>query len=135
MKENYSWNRPVSTWVTWRVLKCHVHRHTQTWNKNNVYRLCRVNFPRKECTETRMIANTTADFILKKKNSRRIGRFRPRGDAYQMVWAVQAPRMTNLQTETQKKIQWINFYNTALFNLRQGNMVIQPCGSDETISY
>ncbi|KAJ8893789.1 hypothetical protein PR048_006390 [Dryococelus australis] len=43
------------------VLKCQIHRHTHTCKTNNEYSVCRFNFPRKEWTETRLMASDTDD--------------------------------------------------------------------------
>ncbi|XP_054706995.1 uncharacterized protein LOC129216803 [Uloborus diversus] len=90
------------------VKKCQIHHHTHTCEKNNSD-TCRFNFPRKVCTETRIIAHTSDEFI---RNGGRICLLKRR-----------------------PKESYVNNYNKSLLLIWKGNMDIQPCGSNESIAY
>ncbi|GBL70946.1 hypothetical protein AVEN_98465-1 [Araneus ventricosus] len=92
------------------VRKIQQHRHTHTCKKNDarsaIYRL---NFPRQVCSETRIVAHSSDDFI---RSGRRIC----------------------LQKRRKEDI-CINNYSPTLQKLWGANMDIQPCGSNESIAY
>ncbi|GIY57521.1 ATP-dependent DNA helicase [Caerostris darwini] len=91
------------------VKKCQIHRHTQTCTKNNTSVRCRLNFPRQECDETRIVSHSSDDFL---RNGGRI-----------------------CLLKRQKEYAWVNNFHPQLLRLWKGNMDIQPCGSNEAIAY
>lgn len=90
------------------VKKCQTHRHTPTCKKNSTVN-CRFGFPRQECSETKIVAHSSEEFI--RSNGRIV------------------------LLKRRKEDQWINSYNPTLLRLWKGNMDIQPCGSNEAIAY
>lgn len=90
------------------VKKCQTHHHMNTCH-NNSSSICRFSFPRQECPETKIVAHSSDDFI---RSGVRICLLKRR-----------------------KQDQWINNYNPILLELWEGNMDIQPCGSNEAIAF
>lgn len=92
------------------VKGCQIHRHTWTCRKKDpTSSVCRFSFPRQVCTETRIVAHSSTDFI---KSGGRICLLKRR-----------------------HQDRWVNNYNVTLLNLWQGNIDIQPCGSNESIAF
>lgn len=92
------------------VKKCQLHRHTHTCRKNDTTSTtCRFNFPRQVCNETHLVAPTSEEFL---RNGGRI--------------CLMRRQITD---------RWVNNYNATLLGLWQGNMDIQPCGTNESIAY
>ncbi len=90
------------------VSACQIHHHTKTCQKNTTA-YCRFYFPRPANSETRIIQHTSDEFV-------RCG-----------------GRICLLQRD--EKDKWVNNYNQILLRIWEGNMDIQPCGSNEAIAH
>lgn len=90
------------------VKKNKIHRHTHTCQKKN-NNTCRFGFPRQESDETRIIDQTSNEYL---QNGGRI--------------CILKRRLED---------RWINNYNPTLLKVWNGNIDLQPCGSNEAIAY
>lgn len=90
------------------VKRNQMHRHTHTCHKNNS-QTCRFAFPRQPCQETRVVPPSSDEFI------RNGGRF--------------------CSLKRTSRESWVNNYNQVILELWNGNMDIQPCGSNESIAH
>jgi hypothetical protein len=84
------------------------HRHTHTCYKKDSNN-CRFAFPRQVCPKTRIISQTSDEFIRS------------------------GGRICLLERRSEDK--WINNYSPAILKLWDGNMDIQPCGTNEGIAH
>ncbi|GFR21211.1 ATP-dependent DNA helicase [Trichonephila clavata] len=92
------------------IKKNQLHKHTHTCYKNSSESpTCRFGFPRKECTETRLVSHSSDEFI---RNGDRICILK-RGP----------------------EDGWVNNYNPTLIKVWNANMDIQPCGTNEAIAF
>lgn len=92
------------------VKKCQTHHHTNTCKKNDTTStICRFNFPRQICAQTHIVDSSTNEFIQN------------------------GGRICLLKRGSHER--WINTYNPTLLKLWQGNMDVQPCGSNESIAF
>lgn len=91
------------------VKKCQVHHHTDTCNKNDPNVVCRFGFPRRESNVTKIIGTTSDEFV--RNNGR-----------------------TCVLKRTRQE-RWVNNYNPTILELWEGNMDIQPCGTNEAVAY
>lgn len=89
------------------VKKCQLHHHTETCKKNQTD--CRFGFPRSECLETKIVAHSSDDFIRS------------------------GGRICILKRSQNSR--WVNNYHPKLLQIWNGNMDIQPCGSNEAIAF
>ena len=89
------------------VKKFQLHRHTGTCKRNETF--CRFGFPRKSCTETKIVAHSSEEFIRS------------------------GGRICILKRSLNS--QWVNNYHPTLLKIWEGNMDIQPCGSNEAIAF
>lgn len=90
------------------VKRNQIHRHTHICYKNNS-ETCRFAFPRQSCQQTRVVSSTSDEFI------RNGGRF------------------CTLKRSSSEK--FVNNYNQEILEFWDGNMDIQPCGSNEAIAH
>lgn len=90
------------------VKRNQVHRHTHTCYKNDSD-TCRFGYPRQACERTRIISQSSEDFI---RNNGRICILKRRAED-----------------------KFVNNYNPTILSLWDGNMDIQPCGSNEAIAH
>ncbi|GBP12652.1 hypothetical protein EVAR_10302_1 [Eumeta japonica] len=91
------------------VKNCQKHAHRPTCRKQDRNILCRFAFPRPPSTETRIVAQSSAEFL---RNNGRICVLKRR-----------------------KEDEMINNYNRTLLKFWGANMDIQPCGSNDSIAY